>query len=66
MEFNLSEKIELDHWHNPTGVPIKDVKEFIKLLKEEFKNRDYMNASGEIITINYIINKLAGDKLNGV
>jgi len=53
-EFNLSEKMK--DWVKPTYKEEKDVKEFIRLLKEEFENN-------ESLDINETIDKLAGDKL---
>ena len=58
-EFNLSEKIW--HFDNP-NIEVKDVKEFIRLLKER-SNEAYCSGSycqaGSII--NKIIDKLSGD-----
>jgi len=72
-EFNLSEKITANmvesSWCSdgtPTGfdnipsIYVKDVKEFIKRLKEELDKENECNP-----IINEIIDKLAGDKLNG-
>ncbi len=62
-EFNLSEKIvEVSHYDNPwrEHLFVKDVKEFIKLLKEKF------NDDGEYYYYKEIeeeIDKLAGDDL---
>ena len=53
-EFNLSDKI----WYNqgePKEIQFEDVKEFIKILKEEIEEN-----SG---SWKFIIDKLAGDKL---
>jgi len=60
-EFNLSEKkVTIGNIEGSTDIyEEKDVKEFIKILKEElsdFNTREYFER---------IIDKLAGDKLNG-
>lgn len=61
-EFNLSNEIidncvEADEYDNM--IPSYKVKEFIRLLKEEFRQ----NTNYETIVVNEIINKFAGDKL---
>ena len=61
MEFNLSEKIRgknskhsiSNHWI----LDFEDVKEFVRLLKEELADQYNIPAR---------IDKLAGDKLNGL
>lgn len=61
-EFNLSEKIvEVSHYDNPwrEHLFVKDVKEFIKLLKESF---DGIN-NYRFCHIQDRIDKLAGDDL---
>ncbi len=60
-EFNLSEKIwEGEEWS--TGhIEVPDVKEAVRLLKEEMNTLDY---DGEMETIIWIINKIFGDKLS--
>jgi len=71
-EFNLSEKGE--RFYKPTGdnlyFNIKDVKEFIFLLKERLLSAIDMpiNTKEQVNTLNWItekIDKLAGDKLTG-
>lgn len=59
-EFNLSEEITPAYgWNDNTKVILaEDVKEFIRLLKEDFKSK--IGETAEII-----IDKLAGEKLNG-
>ena len=61
-EFNLSEKIEKIKWKDGVvlklGLKTEDVKEFIRLLKEEICNPDAFISMDE-----KIIDKLAGDDL---
>ena len=58
-EFNLSEEIwEID---NDNVVHTDDIKEFIRLLKEEFTFRTYTEYNSNEIKL--IIDKLAGEKL---
>ena len=69
-EFNLSEKIREANCFSETTdvIHIYDVKEFIKRLKKELK-RDYWthykrySVKGQAYWIDFIVNKLAGDKL---
>ena len=67
-EFNLSDGIyeaegwnveeqEMKEWE---AIPVKNVKEFIRLLKEEFPPQRKVNLTG--FQIHRIIDKLAGDK----
>ena len=65
-EFNLSEKIEtanldMEVWEEFDFLDVEDVKEFIRLLKEELDDRIRSNTANEIC--NEIIDKLAGEKL---
>jgi len=67
-EFNLSDKIQDDPVY-PDFIAVEDVKEFIRLLKEEAKKEEgfYTVCAGEMEfdeekTI-ALIDKLAGDKL---
>jgi len=69
-EFNLSEKIGITNLfpNNREILKVEDVKEFIKLLKEETGNWNMSNEFKGFIKISHvhlIIDKLAGDKLNG-
>ena len=59
-EFNLSEWIEAGSWSYKV-IPVKNVKEFIKRLKE--KPRHYKKLTWKKYL--KIIDKLAGDDLNG-
>ena len=64
-EFNLSEKVFDQETKGTIPCPCvakDDVKEFIRLLKSNFKN--YSGERVEII--NEIIDKLAGEKLNAI
>ncbi len=62
-EFNLSKKIFQDHVLKIDELTVKNVKKFIKLLKEE-NDRFFTNETIGIRTsLNKFINKLAGDKL---
>ena len=58
-EFNLSEKIIDEGFY----IPIIDVKEFIKRLKEELPRFFHDDEKGESWNQHGIINKLAGEKL---
>ena len=65
-EFNLSEK-EIDYKQYPLSTSAflrEDVKEFIRLLKEESKT-SYFVCDDCFKKFQEIIDKLAGDKLNG-
>lgn len=70
-EFNLSEKIAIIYEVSPSGetwtyYAHKDVKEFIRLLKEEFRELSYKDEewiSQSLDTIEDRIDKLAGEKL---
>jgi len=73
-EFNLSEKIKILNDFSNHNEPfacfeLKDVKEFIRLLKEEIKleqeEQNSFKEDKEDVNFEYIIDKLAGDKLNG-
>lgn len=56
-EFNLSEKVFMIHLADNFLINLKDVQEFIKLLKEEFKHETYwQNVCDKI-------DKLAGEEL---
>ena len=61
-EFNLSEKIGIPKL---AVIPVKDVKEFIRLLKEGLAQKiiDKNLADLDMIEILVIIDKLAGEKL---
>ena len=62
--FNLSEKIYGEekriygHWEKV--ITSEDVKEFIRLLKKEFRQNTY----NPMVVINEIIDKLAGEELS--
>ena len=64
-EFNLSDKIWSEHEIKvklaDDVISVSNVKEFIKRLKIDFK--EYLNISKGINDVDYIIDKLAGDKL---
>lgn len=61
-EFNLSEKIWNDGQEGCNNMFYEeDIKEFIRLLKEELDNRIISNTANEICK--EIIDKLAGEKL---
>ena len=65
-EFNLSEKItdyRNSHQEPVEWLETKDVKEFIKLLKEELKDWGTIEKAMEGKSITQIVDKLAGDKL---
>ena len=69
-EFNLSEKIKDGDWmYEGSNTSQKcyseeDVKEFIKLLKEEIERMRRLNFDKDIqFDIDYVIDKLAGEKL---
>lgn len=76
MEFNLSKKMK--DWVQPTTKEEKDIKEFIRLLKEEYRKemklRQTKDARNDLIACKLledlyfkplfqIIDKLAGEKL---
>jgi hypothetical protein len=62
-EFNLSEKIEQTHFNEPIDMlKAEDVKEFIRLLKEECEEFNLYNGC-DFKNIGDIIDKLAGDNL---
>ena len=58
-EFDLSEKIEGQMKTIGKSIPLEDVKEFIRLLKEEIAS-----THGAGCTALKFIDKLSGDKLN--
>lgn len=62
MEFNLSEKI-VDIQEGYSILNIDSVREFIKLLKEGMDKVAYGSSMDEYFL--EIIDKLAGEKLNG-
>jgi len=71
-EFSLSDKIinvETISGKDLRNIPLKDVKEFIKKLKEELKDWGKIDKAMEnmqdfkFLNITEVINKLAGDKL---
>ena len=69
-EFNLSEKIEGQMKTIGKYIPLKDIKEFIRLLKEEIRKcaiqeeNEIADAQNSALYCCYeIIDKLAGDKL---
>jgi len=77
-EFNLSERRRIfkegeEIWTDGTNeiLLVEDVKEFIKRLKEELTDKEFIGMwqSMRIFQvqeqIKYVIDKLAGDKLNG-
>lgn len=76
-DFNLSEKIlENAFVNNDRLLNIEDVKEFITLIKEHIETRiallDEFNGlmeaklqKSELLVIKSLLNKYAGDKLNG-
>ena len=66
-EFNLSKRLAYPSYFNRQFVAElvcsqKDVKEFIKKLKEATKEYSLYNGN-DFVQLNPIINKLAGDKL---
>jgi len=64
-EFNLSEKIDLIDDENKwiSHIHVADIKEFIRLLKEELKEITFVNQIPEFDEIvGDSIDKLAGDK----
>jgi hypothetical protein len=63
-EFNLSEKIneEVLGYDRLDVISVKDVLEFIRLLKEDVYNHRFI-ATADKLKINQIIDKLAGEKL---
>lgn len=65
MEFNLSEKVSKAHPTIIGGeiIDARDVKEFIRLLKEDILDGDDINSSVNIKWLLNNIDKLAGDKL---
>ena len=67
-EFNLSEKIDNLPMPYQTVINVKDVKEFIKRLKENFKKNQYLCFNSIMEEeIDKEIDKLSGDKLtNGI
>lgn len=67
-EFNLSEKRRLlndqtNHYEPIIAYEEKDIREFIKRLKEEIRRAILVSDDDEIIDVSKIIYKLAGDKL---
>lgn len=63
-EFNLSDNIipeGVSTWGCEGTIEVSDIKEFIKRLKEELKQ--YLNYDNGLNDVDYIINKLAGEKL---
>ena len=66
-EFNLSEKIWLGNEYNISihedFVKVKDIKEFIKRLKEELMPF-LINSNVQVKETYQIIDKLAGEKLS--
>ena len=69
-EFNLSDKIiEVDDYTNDEGIFIEDVKEFIRLLKEELRKRYNQKYDFNINDLEWALDKideLAGDKLTWI
>lgn len=69
-EFNLSEKINLYKdtqmicGYDDNEIEVKNVKEFIRLLKEEIEN-DKTWIGSKILFLDFI-DKLAGSQLNGM
>ncbi|MGV9141659.1 MAG: hypothetical protein ACOC1X_01835 [Promethearchaeota archaeon] len=63
-EFDLSEKIRDVEGFNygEKGIPVKNVKEFIEILKKEIKENPYIKGKG---MCKLIINQRAGNKLTG-
>ncbi|KKN40008.1 hypothetical protein LCGC14_0737790 [marine sediment metagenome] len=62
-KFNLSEKIY--NWGDES-VKVKDIKEFLRLLKEDFKKGEKnipINVPSIVLDYNKIINKRAGKDL---
>jgi hemerythrin superfamily protein len=71
-QFNLSEKIVQPYAFEKDFVTehinVNDVKEFIRLLKEKYRELNDKNYIGEMSPIHQLareIDKLAGDKING-
>lgn len=65
-EFNLSEKItNVVNLNNVdiSSIPVKDIKEFIKLLKDKLETINGGNWTAIKYNIYKKIDKLAGDKL---
>ena len=63
-EFNLSEKIEGQMKTIGKSIPLEDVKEFIRLLKEDTGCHPINSREKQIIKLfKERINKLAGSKL---
>ncbi len=66
-EFNLSEKIEDIKYNrkDPDVIKVKDVKEFLRLLKEDVKD-NFIGEKPKLITVDNVlcyIDKLAGPSL---
>ena len=68
-KFNLSEKIfnygRNEHDFMLVGDIVEDVKEFIRLLKQYFKDWHEQGQYPKLSWIEATINKLAGEKLTG-
>lgn len=66
--FNLSEKIEVCKCeeHNLYGefINIEDIREFIRLLKDDIKKGDLYRCKSCKSTLDFL-NKLSGEKING-
>lgn len=60
-EFNLSEKIYSYSRTEGEVMDVKDVREFIRRLKDALPPCKWINTQSTLLTID----KLAGDKLNG-
>lgn len=65
-EFNLSNEIQ--GWSTfPDFIPVNKFKEFIKLLKEEWKAKckrmEVMSGDVANLELNWLLDKRAGDKL---
>ncbi len=62
-EFNLSEKSIESFLIEGIVIPLEDVKEFIKRLKEEIRKGQYLFRDGCEMRLEREIDKLAGDDL---